>query len=193
MYTLDDLQYTIDNIPKHITGCMKCQDIVTASLINKWKPDLFKEYDSCDLVNYYSKLNSADYFYITKSNVRRDYFDPNSKNGVSTYQDKFTIDEIIPFIQNKLTQFILVSMDIALIPFNYKNPQHSFVLVKIDTEFYIIDAYAKTRSCEYRRFNLESFFELIKDPNNIELWNQLFKCKEILDVPYYKTFLTIRC
>lgn len=194
MYTLDDLNYLVHNFPKHITGCMLAQDIICASLINKWTPDIFQRANLMDPIDYAGPPFNGLYFInINRQIIQRQYYDPTSKNGVSTYNGDTTLNDIIAFIEDNLNTYGMVSIDIGVSCDQYKyGPEHSFVLIEIGHTIYIVDAYAKVRSCEYRIFDLHRFIELLKHPNDIMLWNKIFKCNETLNDGYDKIYLGIR-
>jgi hypothetical protein len=70
--------------------------------------------------------------------------------------------------------------------------EHSFVLININGTIYIVDAYEKLRTREYRIFNFDQFFKLLYDLYYICLWNILFKCNEDTTHIYNNITLAIR-
>jgi hypothetical protein len=195
MYTLDDLNYLVHNFPKHIMGCMLAQDIICASLENKWTPEIFKRAHLLDPIDYRGPpFNGTHFINISSQTIQRQYSDPHSKKGLSMYNGNTSLNDIISFIQDNLNKYDVVSIDIGVSSdtFNYDYPQHSFVLINIDQTIYIVDAYAKFRRCEYRKFDMDRFFKLLNHPNNIILWNEIFKANETTNDSYNKISLAIR-
>ena len=76
-----------------------------------------------------------------------DDFQNGERVSIRTSKDKICI-----FLLYLVKEYAIVVVDII---------GHSFVLVHIDGEIYIVDSYAKLRKAEIRKFDFEGFRDLV--------------------------------
>jgi hypothetical protein len=204
MYTLERLQEIVSHIPIDITGCMKCQEMIGSALIKNWSNEFFesgrwKEYRHED---WACQLQGIKIFVIANGIIREAIFSEGLVGNVSRVENnEITCEDLISIIHKKIKKYGTVNIDIET-GYGDRYTQHSFVLVGIEessipTEgsetVYVVDSYAKCRSCEYRVFDFDAFLNLMKYPSS-ERWNTLFQGneKEVREYTWFSVTMTFR-
>lgn len=192
MCTLHDLNYFIANVPD-VTCCIEAQDVIMAGLKKHWSADILAQCDKLPSSDYYCGIHEVNRIHIKSSDIWRQVLveDDTSPTGFkATIDDQFEFKDIVSLIKNNLARYDFSSISIELYPEDGTNPQHSFVLVRIDDITYIVDAYGGYRQCEYRIFDMEAFQDLLRNPT-LKKWNTLFHSRETNEKTYNSIWLQI--
>jgi hypothetical protein len=84
--------------------------------------------------------------------------------------------DIVTVIEETVLKWGYVSLSISCGEI-CSNLEHSFNICSTEEGYIIIDSYIDTRRCSLRPFDFELFKLFIRTPS-IDLWNQLWLCKE---------------
>lgn len=116
----------------------------------------------------YAKMTVCDDTQNLFLQLLLEYYDANLRIEDSV-KNKIRGAGKISLLKNVLNDHAFLAISIE-----WKNLEHSFVLINTETETYIVDSYAVIRCVSYRKFDFDKLTNLI----SLDDWNELFLSNE---------------